>query len=225
MQNVRYHFRFADGLSATCEVDGNSAADTAAVADLPHWTSLGFQQCPNCPLLPATSPRCPMAVRLVPLIDIIGKMRSYEPIAVRVETSERTVSKVTTVQRGIGALMGLLVAGSGCPHTVFLRPMAHFHLPFASEEETIYRAASTYLLEQYFVAKQGGAADWELDGLKARYRTLHIVNTAMATRLRHAVQEDGAINALIVLDLLAKALPYSIDEQLDEIKGTFGVPR
>lgn len=36
-----------------------------------------------------------------------------------------------------------------------------------------------------------------------------------------AVCADGAINALIVLDLLAKALPYSIDEQLDDIKAIF----
>jgi hypothetical protein len=220
MQDVRYHFRFADGLSATCEV----AADPGTAGDLPRWTALEFQQCPNCPLSPATSPHCPMAARLVPLVDIIGKLRSYEPIAVRVETAERTVSKVTTVQRGIGALMGLLVAGSACPHAAFLRPMAHFHLPFASEKETIYRAASTYLLGQYFITRQGGTADWELDGLKARYRTLHIVNTAMATRLRHAVDEDGAVNALIVLDLLAKALPYSIDEQLDDIKASFDLP-
>ncbi|HEX8405537.1 MAG TPA: hypothetical protein VF670_13035, partial [Duganella sp.] len=110
MQDVRYHFRFADGLSATCEV----AADPGTAGDLPRWTALEFQQCPNCPLSPATSPHCPMAARLVPLVDIIGKLRSYEPIAVRVETAERTVSKVTTVQRGIGALMGLLVAGSAC---------------------------------------------------------------------------------------------------------------
>ncbi|NVD74836.1 hypothetical protein HUX88_30595 [Duganella sp. BJB1802] len=218
MQNVHYHFRFADGHSASCAVTADA---TETPADLPDWTALERQQCPNCPLRPASSPHCPMAVRFVPLVAIMGKLRSYDQVEVRVDTPERSVSKLTTVQRGVGALMGLLAASSACPHTAFLRPMAHFHLPFATEEETIYRAASTYLLAQYFLSRQGGAPDWELHGLKASYQALQSVNAAMAGRLRQAVDEDGAINGLIILDLLAKALPYSIDDKLDDIKGAF----
>jgi hypothetical protein len=218
MQNVLYHFRFADGHSASCAVDANLPVDPAG---LPPWTELGFQRCPNCPLDGATTPHCPMAVRFVPLIAMVGKLRSYDQVEVCVETAERSVSKLTTVQRGLGALMGLLSASSDCPHARFLRPMAHYHLPFASEDETIYRAASTYLLGQYLLAQQGGEPDWTLAGLKARYLQLQSVNAAMAGRLRHAVDDDGAVNALILLDLLAKALPYSIDDRLDDIKATF----
>jgi hypothetical protein len=224
MQNVLYHFRFADGHSASCAVSADTSAEPA---DLPAWTALGVQQCPNCPLRPESSPHCPMAVRFVPLVAIMGKLRSYEQVEVRVDMPERSVTKATTVQRGVGALMGLLAASSACPHADFLRPMAHFHLPFASEEETIYRAASTYLLGQYFLARQGGVPDWELDGLKAHYLALQSVNVAMAKRLRRAVDADGALNALVILDLLAKALPYSIDDKLDDIKAAFlaaGVP-
>jgi hypothetical protein len=32
-----------------------------------------------------------------------------------------------------------------------VKPMARFHLPLASEEETIYRATTMYLLAQYFL--------------------------------------------------------------------------
>lgn len=96
--------------------------------------------------------------------------------------------------------------------------MAHFHLPFASEEETIYRAASTYLLAQYFIEREGGIPDWELEGLKANYLALQTVNAGMAKRLKRAITADGAINAFLLLDLLAKVLPCSIDEQLDELK-------
>ncbi|CAN7330160.1 hypothetical protein LJR289_001775 [Pseudoduganella sp. LjRoot289] len=218
MQDILYHFRFADGTRASCAVEASPDVDPAG---LPAWTALEFQQCPNCPLQSSSAPHCPMAVRLVPLITLISELSSFDRVDVHVTTPERSVSKATTVQRGISALMGLLVAGSGCPHTGFLKPMAHFHLPFASEEETIYRAASTYLLGQYFLAREGGAADWDLAGLKARYLSLQTVNGAMAKRLRSAVLADGAVNAFILLDLLAKALPYSIDEQLDEIKATF----
>lgn len=215
MHNVLYHFRFADGHTASCAVDAQPAQDAA---ELPAWTSLEFQQCANCPLRPETTPHCPMAVRFVPLVAMVGALRSYDQVEVRVETPERTVSKDTTVQRGIGALMGLLSASSACPRVDFLRPMAHFHLPFASEEETIYRAASTYLLAQYFIEREGGIPDWELDGLKANYLALQTVNAGMAKRLKHAITADGAINAFLLLDLLAKVLPCTIDEQLDELK-------
>src|SRR5438552_17514070 len=105
MQNVLYHFRFADGHSASCAVDANLPVDAAG---LPAWTELEFGRCPNCPLDAATTPHCPMAVRFVPLIAMMGKLRSYEQVEVCVETAERSVSKCTTLQRGLGALMGLL---------------------------------------------------------------------------------------------------------------------
>ena len=36
---------------------------------------------------------------------------------------------------------GLIMATAGCPWTDRLRPMARFHLPFATEAETVYRDA------------------------------------------------------------------------------------
>jgi hypothetical protein len=43
------------------------------------------------------------------------------------------------------------VATSGCRYTAYFKPMARFHLPFANEEETAYRAISMYLLSQRFL--------------------------------------------------------------------------
>ncbi len=220
MGKVVYHFRFADGSEAALAADGAAAADGAG---LPDWTRLEVHQCPNCPLAAATTPHCPMAAALVPLIAMVGKLRSYEQVQVRVEMPERQVSKDTTVQRAVGSVMGLLSAKSGCPRTRFLQPMAHFHLPFASEEESLYRSASTYLLNQYFNAKAGVDPDWAMAGLKSHYTELQKVNTAMAQRLRTAASDDGAIDAIILLDLLAKAMPYSIDEQLEEIAAQFPI--
>lgn len=218
MARVTYHFRFADGSTASLASDAAAALDPAS---LPAWTRLAIHQCPNCPLQAATTPHCPMATQFVPLIALVGSLRSYDAVQVRVDTPERQVGKATTLQRAIGSVMGLLAANSNCPRTRFLQPMAHFHLPFASEEESLYRAASTYLLDQYFRRQAGGVPDWDMAGLKAHYTELQQVNTAMAQRLRTAASDDGAINAIILLDLLAKAMPYSIDEKLEEIAATF----
>lgn len=220
MAKLVYHFQFPDGHEESLQVGG---APNAPQTELPSWTELGFQQCANCPLSTADTPHCPMAVRLVPLVELFGKVRSYEEVTAKVETDERTVSKRTTVQRVLRSLMGLLSATSECPHVDFLRPMAYFHLPFSSAEETVYRVASTYLLAQYFRRQQGKAADSGLEGLKAHYHELQQVNAAMAKRLAEisAHESDSSVNALVLLDVFAQSLPDSIDAQLEELLPAF----
>lgn len=218
---VRYRFRFPDGTNHhfDLELDEDTLEQVGGAPEaLPAWTKLDFHQCPNCPLDPAATPRCPVAVDLVGLVADMGACLSSDEVVVQVTTPERTVIKKTTLQRAVSSLIGFIVATSGCPHTVFFKPMARFHLPLASEEETIYRAASMYLLAQYFMHKRGLPADWDLERLSTLYRDLQIVNGAMARRLRSASDKDAAVNAIVLLDLFAKALPCTIEESLEEIR-------
>jgi hypothetical protein len=213
-----YRFSFPDGRAESLD-----AAAGVAPSGLPRWTELGFHQCGNCPLSAADTPRCPMAVRLVPLVALFDKVRSYDDVTAQVESDERTVTKRTSVQKVLRSLMGLLSASSDCPHIEFLKPMAHYHLPFSSREETVYRVVSTYLLAQYFRRQQGKAADAGLEGLKAHYRELQQVNQGMAARLGAIRDEQGdsSVNALVLLDLFAHSLPDSIDADLEELMPAF----
>lgn len=221
MQELTYRFQFDDGSTASFAVKPGPSSD---VTGLPEWTELGFHQCPNCPLSATATSHCPMAVAFVPLVEAFGKRLSYDMVTVQVESKERTVSKSTSLQQAAGSLMGLLAATSVCPRTDFLKPMAHFHLPFSSEQETIYRVASMYLLAQYFERSHGHEPDWSLKILRANYEELQQVNAAMAERLRIVSERDGTLNALILLDLLAKVLPYSIDDMLEDVRPVFEQP-
>lgn len=187
----------------------------------PPWTKIDFHQCPHCPLPKEQHPYCDVAVRLVPVVECFNDIASYEEISAAVITGEKTISLETTTQQALSSLMGLVVATSACPYTAFLKPMAYFHLPFASEEETIFRAASTYLLAQYFLSKSQGIPDIRLDGLMEIYKKLQVVNCAMGERLRAATKNDASVNALILLDTFAKAMPFVIDESLEEIRYLF----
>jgi hypothetical protein len=189
--------------------------------ELPYWTSLDLHQCPNCQLTIQTHPNCPVAVHLIKLIEACKNVLSFEEIRVDIISPERVVFKGTTAQQGICSLMGLIMATSGCPHLGFLKPMARFHLPFASAEETIYRATSMYLLAQYFLKKQGKEADFELKGLANIYQNIQIINKAMVKRLRVITDKDSALNALVLLDIFAKSLPFAIEESLEEIRYLF----
>jgi len=216
-----YHFQFPDGRTESLQAGAVEPGVTQA--DLPPWTELGFHQCSNCPLSTPDTRRCPMAVSLVPLVGLFEKVRSYDDVTALVESDERTVTRRTSVQKVLRSLMGLLSASSDCPHIEFLKPMAHYHLPFSSREETVYRVVSTYLLAQYFLRQQGKAADAGLEGLKAHYRELQQVNQGMAARLGAIRDADGdsSVNALVLLDLFAQSLPDSIDADLEELMPAF----
>lgn len=188
--------------------------------DLPHWTRLDFNQCPNCPLKPDSRDHCPLSARLAPLVERIGDITSVEPVMLKVITPERTVSQQTAAQEAVSSLIGLVSATSGCPITSFFKPMARFHLPLASLEETLYRALSMYQLGQYFRHRRGLDVDMQLDGLRNHYENINTVNAHLVKRIRAARKQDAAINAMVLLDTLSKMLPDMQDEMM-QIEGLF----
>lgn len=225
--NIRYRFLFPKGREEIVEVKINKLTMESLPDDPgtpPDWCRLDFHQCPNCPLRVDTHPYCPLASRLVKLMTAYREVASFDEVEMEVTTPERTITKHTTAQRAVSSLMGLVMATSGCPHMAFLKPMARYHLPLATEEETIFRAASTYLLAQYFRQKNGLSTDFDMVGLKKIYGEIRIINTAMASRLRTVIAQDSAVNAVILLDLFAKTLPYSIEDSLEDIRYLFLQP-
>jgi hypothetical protein len=219
--DVIYQFHFQDSCLQEFTVRDTASCELNSAENLPQWTELEFHQCSHCPLQPKKDVQCPLAASLASIADKSSDYASHEPVEAHIVTPERTVMARTTVQRAFSSLMGLLVVTSGCPHTAFLKPMARFHLPFSTEEETVYRAVSMYLLAQYFRLQQRLEPDFELSGLKQIYRNLQIVNQAVAQRLR-AAAGDSMVNALVLLDLFAKSLPYAITERLEGMHDMFG---
>jgi hypothetical protein len=96
--------------------------------------------------------------------------------------------------------------------------MARFHLPFATNKETVFRAVATYLVAQYAHSQEQEPADWSLDGLRALCGELAVVNRAFANRLRSALSEDASLNALVRLDVLTMAVPMALDEGLADTR-------
>ena len=188
---------------------------------MPAWTELKSHRCAHCPLNPATHERCPLAASLVPVVRRLSSLLSWDLIRLEVITTERTITQQTSAQRAIGSMLGLINAGSGCPHLAFFRPMARFHLPLASSEETIYRATSMYFLAQYFRSKQGLEPDYSFRGLQEVYTNVQTVNATMVERLRAATAADYMVNAVVFLDLYAIAVQRTITDSLDAYRHWF----
>jgi hypothetical protein len=187
-------------------------------ADPPFWTELKFNQCGNCPLNSKKSPQCPAALHMVPAVEALKELVSFDTVGVTVIQAERTIHAETTAQQAMSSVLGLIMATAGCPWTDRLRPMARFHLPFASEAETLYRSVSMFLLARQ---QTGGTDTAGFAGLHKLYENLHVVNRDMSRRLGAATRTDPARNAMALLDSYTTLLPAAIDSSLEELKPLF----
>jgi len=220
----KYYFMFEDGTRATYEIylDRETLHLKAEQKVRPStWTKLEHHKCSNCPLNNREHTHCPLALNLSTVVPRFSKMFSYEKVNVLVETETRTYSKNTTLQSGLSSMLGIYMVTAGCPIMDRLRPMVRFHLPFATIEETVFRSVSTYLLGQYFEHKKGRQPDLTLKGLMDGYKQIQMVNHGMAGRMRSIVDKDANLNALVVLDVFAKELPFSIESSLENLEYLF----
>jgi len=185
-------------------------------SSLPEWAKLEFKKCPNCLLDEEKNPYCPVAANITDLIEFFSDAASYEEADVTIETPNRSYFRHTSLQKGISSLLGIYMTTSGCPILEKLKPMVKYHLPFATVEETTYRAMSMYLLSQYFVFRRNKEPDWELRNLTQIYSRIQVVNTTFAERLKEAISRDSSINALVILDTFATYILYELDETMFE---------
>jgi hypothetical protein len=226
MEPITYQYRFSfdNGREEVFDVqlDGSSLDSLEPTPENPpEWTRLDNHKCEHCPLDSLEVFFCPLAVHLLPLVERMGDVTSIDNVKVTVKLDDRIVTRSATAQEGISALMGIITATSGCPHTVFFKPMARFHLPFANTEETFYRAASMYMLGQYYRWQAGKSVDLELDGLFNFYSQVATVNKGIAQRLRAERREDGTVNAVVLLDMFVKSMPVMLEETLEQLRPLF----
>ncbi|MGH7372600.1 MAG: DUF6901 family protein [Candidatus Rokuibacteriota bacterium] len=221
---IVYDFAFPDGgaKSYTVELDRASLSFLASSPEQPPaWARLENHQCGHCPLKPAEHPYCPVATNLSALVEFFKDKASVSEATVTVTTDERTYVKQLPLQRGIFGIFGLVMATSSCPYMDFLKPMARFHLPFSTAEETIVRSVSMYLLRQYFVAKRGEQPDLGLEQLETHYENIQKVNDGILERIKGVVKNDADLNALIILQGFADLLTMAISKDLSKIEPLF----
>jgi len=220
-----YDFSFVTGKKKTFV----TYIDQDTLEIIPHshelqpaqWTQLSYRQCPCCPLVPADHSHCPIAVNLFELVSAFRAIASYESCRVSCRTAERTVSKETNVQDGLSSIMGLIMATSGCPVMEILKPMARFHLPFATIDEAMFRSVSVYLLRQYFIHLESGSSDFHLAKVRAYYSEIEKVNAGILERIRGASELDADRNAIVILNCLAQFLYLELDDNLQSLRHLF----
>jgi hypothetical protein len=217
---IRYRFDLPDGSQRTLDFTFDAIdfrITNVPPADPPFWTELKFNQCANCPLSSPQHTHCPAALQMAAALEPLKALVSFDTVGVSVQQSERTVYTETSAQQAMSSVLGLVMATSGCPWTDRLRPMARFHLPFASDAETLYRSISMYLLSQQIAPSEGPP----FAALEDLYKNLHLVNRDMSRRLGAATNTDPPRNAMALLDSYTTLLPAALERSLDELRPLF----
>jgi hypothetical protein len=220
-----YEFRFSDGRKKVFDLKLDSAnleLLNRLEGPYPEWTRLDFNKCPHCSLDGDIHKHCPAAISIITPVDFFRNSMSHEEVEVFVETQNRNYSKMVTLQSGLGSMVGIGLVSSGCPSIAKLKPMVRFHLPFATEDETMYRVLSMYLMAQFFKAKNGGSPDWSLKNLIEIYNDISVTNKCLANRISSLKAKDASANAIVNLDCFAMFVTSSIQmNMMEELEQMF----
>jgi hypothetical protein len=221
---IRYEFSYPNGNEEHFELvlDERSISLVNFSGEAkPDWTRLDHHQCKCCPLSERTHPYCPIAINIAELVDSFKDRLSIDECMVKCITPERTYTKATNVQDGLYSILGIVMPTSDCPVMAFYKPMARFHLPFSTAQETLFRSASNYLLRQYFEYKRGRQPDLEMQQLGKRLQLVQQVNMGILGRIRSLSRKDADSNAVIILDSFSQLLEMAIENNLSSLEYLF----
>lgn len=218
MTEIVYRFHFPTGAEEIrLEFDAETfLLKTRPEAEAPAWASLDFHKCGHCPLSSAEHPACPFAHSLSGYVDSFGHLVSHEEVEIEVITPSRRIMARRPLQSGIASMVGLIGATSGCPTLSFYRPMARFHLPFAEEEETVFRVVALYLMRSLI---EHDSSDFAR--LNAVMAEVGKVNESMAERIKDGFDKDAMVNAIVILDCFAMTVPMAIESRFDGLSRIF----
>jgi hypothetical protein len=214
-KRVSYQLSLEDGTDHRFEVD----VDRPVVqrrGQLPVWTALEQNRCPHCPLPASEGAVCPPAADLQPVVERFSLLSSIARAHVRITTDERDMVKDTDAQTALSALMGLIMATSGCPILRQLKPLAVMHLPFATATESTYRAVAVHLVRAVLDGKPVDLAE-----LRRFVDDLDTLNLAFIHRLRQAAERDASLNALVVLQAGSSLIGFSLDDGLQRLRSLY----
>ena len=212
--NFTFKFVFEDGTDKIFPINVDPESLEIIPPDnqtIPDWTKRKEIACPVETHL--CTDICPIALNLDRAIKFFDGFHSYTKVTVHLETDQRTYSKNTSLQDGVGSLIGILMTTSGCHVLDKLRPMVRFHLPFASLEETEYRVFSMYLFAQFLKHKKGIEPDWSMNSLRELYEDVMQINRNFAQKIADLEKLDASINAVVILNNFANTVTFDLEDE------------
>lgn len=218
---IEYAFTFSDGDSWSYKLDEKLGLDEQEKPNpVPDWMRLNNNRCSVCSL-EQNHGLCPAAQAIAPAVETFAARISYEDVDMQVKLRGLEIHSKTQAQEAMRSLIGLLLPMSSCPVMRKLRPMARFHEPLASPEQTVFRVFGMYLVKQFLRSRDDEKPDWELKELIELYQGIHEVNVKLAQRLQQVSSADANVNGVTLLDVLAQAVDFGFDRSEEQLRELF----
>ncbi len=214
---IDFSFRFSDGQRKDVNIRIDEKTLNIIRPEIkvpPSWAKLENFKCIHCPLDELKFKYCPVAVNLNDIIIDFHDFNSYDKVEVFINTEAREYYKNTSLQNGLGSMLGVIMVANDCPIMGRLKPMMRYHLPFATLDETDYRVMAMYMLAQYVIAKKGGQPDWEMNKLKEVYEDIKILNQNVSRQLSKILSKDAVVNAVVVLNSFAEHVTFLLSKNM-----------
>lgn len=222
---IIYEFNFAGGIKKAFTMDFDpethefiARRNSGYISD---WARLEYKKCPECPLDAERIAFCPVAFNISGILNFFSPMTSTERCFVRCITYQRTYSKTTDSMSALSSALAPIIFSSPCPFLVHVRPLARFHLPFFTPEESLVRSISFYLLSQYFVSRKKKKPDWDLAGLNLLFDKLKMVQSGMMRRSKNIFEGDACINAIHSFHVMLEFVAFEIDSAVECLESSF----
>ena len=221
-REIKYKFEFDDGKfwQYRLEFDQNNNLIELNESPAGEWVRLDYHKCSHCPLDSASTPFCPVAKNMDHIVEDSKDIISFTEVDVTVIAPEREYRKRCSVQQGLLSLFGLIMATSACPHLSWLKPLARFHLPFASIEEALFRALSLQLSSEFF-NKERYATETSKSKLHENYQKVSTLNHCFIERIRSYCSGDADKNAIAALDIWVQAVSLYQEDDFEPIAKYF----
>jgi hypothetical protein len=101
------------------------------------------------------------------------------------------------------------------------KPLARFHLPFATVDESIFRIVAVYMLRQYYRKDASKDDQFLLNDIKKHYSLVKQVNRGILKRILSISDLDADKNAIVTLSSLGQILEMEIDANLESLQHLF----
>jgi hypothetical protein len=218
-----YTFRFPKNRRTTFTININPITNLihCRPTNTSFWTALDYHQCQICPLELQNNQFCPVALTIDDLVTTFKKTASYTLCTVVCIAPERTYTKATHVQDGLASILGLLMAVSGCPIMDFFKPLARFHLPFSSVDESIFRIVGLSMLWQHYKKSDLVEPQHLGDIIKSRYALVQQVNKGILERINSISELDADKNAIVTLNSLGQILEMELETNIESLHHLF----
>lgn len=99
LKEIRYEITFEkndEQFTHTVSLPLSSLEHFVVAADPPDCCKLEYNQCDNCPLSPKEKPYCPVALRLIPFVEMNACV-SYDKVFCQVSMGDKVIQKQTVI--------------------------------------------------------------------------------------------------------------------------------